>query len=116
MTAFMAAMAKEWAMPCGKIFAARGGRCDHSTTDVRGAQAPHVDSNPKGWGDPLDAGVAADRSKRGGALRSAAKPAPAAAHKRECRPIAKHGTRQALVRRSRSTGDPCRDHQSSDDL
>ncbi|WP_175695531.1 hypothetical protein [Burkholderia ambifaria] len=71
MTAFMAAMAKEWAMPCGKIFAARGGRCDHSTTDVRGAQARMSTATRTGGSDQLDADVA---------------------RKREGRSIANHGT------------------------
>jgi len=71
----MAAMAEEWAMPCGKIFAARGGRCDHSTTDVRGAQAPHVDSNPNGRERPARCRYRAD-----------------IARKREGRSIANHGT------------------------
>ncbi|CAI8690900.1 hypothetical protein EMIT0111MI5_100062 [Burkholderia sp. IT-111MI5] len=88
-------MAKGWAMPCGKSFAARGGRCDHSTTDVRGAQGLHVDSKPgTGWERQPD-------------QRSA---------ERERWPIVTHGTAQAPERRLESTGDPCVDHQSSDDL
>ncbi|WP_175717611.1 hypothetical protein [Burkholderia anthina] len=113
----MAAMAKEWAMPCGKIFAARGGRCDHSTTDVRGAQAPHVDGNPKGGSDPLDAGGTMDRSPTRMRVSLRSTETPGAGRRARARTLAdrEHGIRLALAP-ARVIGDPCHDHQSSDDL
>ncbi|RQR41861.1 hypothetical protein DIE04_19530 [Burkholderia sp. Bp8994] len=70
----------------------------------------------KDGGDPLDAGVATGRSTRASALRSV--PKPGAGSRAEARMPADREPRDRAVleRQPRSTGDPCRDHQSSDDL